>query len=561
MISGLTASEMRIRKKLLKVTHVLMSFESLHQKFIAKSPRSDVSKLKQDELTKTLKENLSRNGNFQDVMINEFGWVVTRFTKIGKEVSFRINIPPEEEIKNSGKKYSLTIQENDSNENQTFRMVRGGNIQECLDNYFELIHKYLSSLKTKKEISSNNWSSKLNKTREAMYRSQEFLWKSCIKTIKKNDVWEIELQHYHIILKVSAKKLKNNKHLGFLRYKIKGLEQWQDFVNVTDSHDPNYAKQHTVLNFLSFLKSDEVQKIYGNPPLTEPELPKLSENENYQIQYELDGKLAGPPTDLKLTSQLRIVKLSGYNSQTFRVLVTGNADSKEKAILESKKIVNDFLDYYCVRTEQTLKMLNDGRPHSITFDDQSDMELDFSLEYFIPDETIISTYSKELEKIRYDSELNYIKNALKYYRKARNEKEPEEKLVNYFIALEALYSGGTEITFRFSMRISTLLGIESNDILEIFNDAQTYYGDRSKAVHGKIISMDKNTIKKIDSWVRKSIMSFTELSESYSTQKLVINAIDYAIVDFEFRDLIHSLVEPANQRLEEKSHRYQHEFE
>ena len=403
--------------------------------------------------------------------------------------------------------------------------------------------------------------SKLDKTREALYRSQEFLWKNCIKTIKKNDVWEIELQYYHIILKVSTKKLKNNNYLGFLRYKIKGLEQWQDFVNVTESNDPNYAKQHTVLNFLSFLKSDEVQQFYGNPPLTEPELPKLSENENYQIQYELDGKLAGPPTDLKLTPQLRIVKLSGYNSQTFRVLVTGNADSKEKAISESKKIVNGFLDYYCVRTKQTIKILNDGKPHSIIFNDISDMELNFSLEYFITDEQIISKYSTELEKINQDSELNYIQNALKYYRKARNEKEPEEKLVNYFIALEALYSSGSEITFRFSMRIATFLGIESNEILEIFDDAQDYYGKRSTAVHGRIVSMDKNAIEKIDLWVRKSILYFIELSENYPTRTLAINAIDYAIVDFDFRDLIHSLTEPANSVLEEESHRYQHEFE
>ena len=134
--------------------------------------------------------------------------------------------------------------------------------------------------------------------------------------------------------------------------------------------------------------------------------------------------------------------------------------------------------------------------------------------------------------------------------------------MNYFIALEALYSGGSEITFRFSMRISTFLGIESNDTLEIFDDAKDYYGKkRSKVVHGKIISMDESTIKKIDLWVRKSILYFIELSKTYTTHELTLRAIDYAIVDFEFRDIIHSLTEPANALLEEKSHRYQHEFE
>ena len=56
----------------------------------------------------------------------------------------------------------------------------------------------------------------------------------------------------------------------------------------------------------------------------------------------MSGKLAGPPTNLKLMSHLRIVELSGYNSQTFRVLVTGNTSNKEQAISESKKIVNEF---------------------------------------------------------------------------------------------------------------------------------------------------------------------------------------------------------------------------
>jgi len=514
----------------------------------------------QDELTKILKENLSNHSDFEDVIINEHGWVTTKFTQIGNNIaSFRITPASKEETKIHRKKYVLSIQEDYSDENKTFRMLRGDDIQECLKYYFELINSISS---TNKKTGSTDWSSKLDKTRAALYQSQEFLWKNCIKTIEKGDVWKIELQYYHIILKVSAKKLKNNQYLGFLRYKIKGLEQWQDFVNITESNDPDYAKQHTVLNFLSFLKSDDVQSFYGNPPLIEPELPILPKNENYQIQYELSGKLAGPPTNLKLMSHLRIVELSGYNSQTFRVLVTGNTSNKEQAISESKKIVNEFLDYYCVRTEQTIKILNDGKPHSIIFNDISDIELDFSLEYFIPDEKIISKYSTELEEINQNSESDYIKNALKYYRKARNDKEPEEKLVNYFIALEALYSAGSEITFRFSMRISTFLGIESNDILEIFDDAKDYYGKkRSKVVHGNIISMDESTIKKIDLWVRKSILYFIELSKTYTTRELMLRAIDYAIVDFEFRDIIHSLTEPANALLEEKSHRYQHEFE
>lgn len=409
---------------------------------------------------------------------------------------------------------------------------------------------------------SEDLSSKLEKTRAALYRSQDYLWKSCIKNIKKDDVWEVELQYYHIILRVAARKLRNGNYLGFLRYKIKGLEQWQDFVNVISNSQADEAKQHTILNFLSFLKSDDVQAIYGNPPLVEPELPKLSAGQNYQIQYELDGRLIGPPTDLVLTPYLQIVKLSGYNSNTFRVLVTGKSDTKELALKESKKILMSFLDYYCVRTLQTIKILNDGKPHSIKFNNISDMELDFSLNYFIPDESKVSPYYSELHMIESESGLHYIQNAIKYYRKARTVEELEEKLVNYFIALEALYSKNEqEITFRFSIRISCFLGTESGEIAELLELAQEYYRKRSTAVHGEIVEIDRDVIDKIDSWVRRSILYFIEISTYFPNRNLAINAIDYAVIDFEFRDLLRNIIEPVNSVVNESSNNYQHEFE
>ena len=173
------------------------------------------------------------------------------------------------------------------------------------------------------------------------------------------------------------------------------------------------------------------------------------------------------------------MKLSGYNAQTFRVLVTGKTNTQEQAIAESKKVLIDFLDYYCVRTKQSIKILNDGKPHSIIFNNISNMVLDFSLNYFIPDGKILPMYCSELQKIANNPDLHHIQNAMKYYRKARNTDELEEKLVNYFIALEALYSKGEqEITFRFSIRISTFLKTESDEIMQLFDDGKDYYRKR-----------------------------------------------------------------------------------
>ena len=68
-------------------------------------------------------------------------------------------------------------------------------------------------------------------------------------------------------------------------------------------------------------------------------------------------------------------------------------------------------------------------------------------------------------------------------------------------------------------------------------------------------------INKIDLWVRKSILYFIELSEYFPHRDLSIEAIDYAVVDFEFRDFLRNITEPANSILNEVTDKYQHEFE
>jgi len=397
---------------------------------------------------------------------------------------------------------------------------------------------------------TTDWTARLEKTRIALYRSEEFLWKTCIKKITKGDVWEIELQYYHIILNVDVKKLKDGKCLGFLRYKIKGLEQWQEYVDIVTYADADRAKQHTVLTFLSYLKSDDVMKFYDKSPLIEPTLPNLEKDENYQIQYELDGKLAGPPTDLQLFEKLKVVKLSGYNARTFRILISGNTKTKDDAIKESKKILNDYLDYYCLRTQIPIKILNNGRPHAIIFNNNSEMDMNFNSNVFVPEPDVITKFANELKNMSHKGNINYILNAMKYYRKASLSENLEDKLVNYFVALEALYSKNEqEITFRFSIRMSTFLEIDSDEIKKIFDEAQNYYRKRSTAVHGDITKIQTKDIEKIDNWVRTSILYFLELSDYFFERDLSINAIDYGVIDFEYRELLHAMTEPANEKI------------
>ena len=86
--------------------------------------------------------------------INEHGWVITKFVQINKNVSFRLYEASQQEVKNLGKKFGLTIQEDYLDGSKTFRMVRGNTSQECLTEYFKLINYTSNKSLIKKEFNS-----------------------------------------------------------------------------------------------------------------------------------------------------------------------------------------------------------------------------------------------------------------------------------------------------------------------------------------------------------------------------------------------------------------------
>lgn len=133
------------------------------------------------------------------------------------------------------------------------------------------------------------------------------------------------------------------------------------------------------------------------------------------------------------------------------------------------------------------------------------------------------------------SQYAYLRLAMKYYRKGKWSQIPEDKLINYFIALEALYSNSkSEISFRFAMRLALLLGHSSKSRKNIAQKAKKLYDIRSRIIHGDKFTLPAKSLKEADEWLRKSILSFMALSNNYGRDE-ILTKLDEAMVDNDLR--------------------------
>lgn len=137
------------------------------------------------------------------------------------------------------------------------------------------------------------------------------------------------------------------------------------------------------------------------------------------------------------------------------------------------------------------------------------------------------------------SQYAYLRLAMKYYRKGKWSQIPEDKLINYFIALEALYSNSkSEISFRFAMRLALLLGRSSKSRKNIAQKAKKLYDIRSRIIHGDKFILSAKSLKEADEWLRKSILSFMTLSNNYGRDK-ILTKLDEAMVDNDLRSKLY----------------------
>jgi hypothetical protein len=96
-------------------------------------------------------------------------------------------------------------------------------------------------------------------------------------------------------------------------------------------------------------------------------------------------------------------------------------------------------------------------------------------------------------------------------------KNPEDKLIDYMIGLEALYlpDGNAELSFRLSVRVAFLMFPETNK-KDTFNFLRRIYEVRSSIVHGNKYELNTEDIKRLEELLRKSVLLWIEDKNNFS---------------------------------------------
>jgi len=150
------------------------------------------------------------------------------------------------------------------------------------------------------------------------------------------------------------------------------------------------------------------------------------------------------------------------------------------------------------------------------------------------------TFWKEFRDVIVKGEFqghNYIQIALKRLNLGLEENNLEDKLIDYFVAFEALYLLETlELSYRLSLRTATLLGDTSEERNSIFKLMKDAYALRSNIVHGKkpkigkkIVDL-KDYVPKLENYLRQSIIKFLRMPIQYRNQALILRDLDQQIL-------------------------------
>jgi hypothetical protein len=127
----------------------------------------------------------------------------------------------------------------------------------------------------------------------------------------------------------------------------------------------------------------------------------------------------------------------------------------------------------------------------------------------------INKTKRLLEKIEQFVEKKHGKHiqlALDFYRFGRIATRSEEQLINYMIALEALYGREAhDIRYRLALRVATVLGRDNNyDSSQVFKDIHNYYGNRNSVVHGlKEIKLHFQDLERLGKYLQDSFRKLT----------------------------------------------------
>lgn len=126
----------------------------------------------------------------------------------------------------------------------------------------------------------------------------------------------------------------------------------------------------------------------------------------------------------------------------------------------------------------------------------------------------------------------YLIVALEFFTRSMWEEYPENRIIDAFVAFEALYSTDeiSELSYKLSHRVAVLIGTDDSNRRVIFNRMRVLYVKRSKIVHGKDPKLESADIGDTHRYLADSLARFVMLAGQYS-QEQIIDLLDDALID------------------------------
>ena len=104
---------------------------------------------------------------------------------------------------------------------------------------------------------------------------------------------------------------------------------------------------------------------------------------------------------------------------------------------------------------------------------------------------------------------NVLQRAIQRWNRSSERVDPEDALIDYWVALESLFSpeSASELGFRIAVRLAALLGDSGQERMEIFEQARRSYSVRSQVVHGSKYPKDLDAVvAQTRSFARRAIL-------------------------------------------------------
>ena len=132
---------------------------------------------------------------------------------------------------------------------------------------------------------------------------------------------------------------------------------------------------------------------------------------------------------------------------------------------------------------------------------------------------------------------DYLTIVLKRLNLGSEERDLENKLIDFFVAFEALFLlEASELSYRLALRTATLLGDSYQERREITNFMRDAYVLRSQIVHGKTPRLKKKTIDlkeyvpRLENYLRHSIVKYFKMIRQFKDQTAILRYLDQEIL-------------------------------